>query len=194
MNDDLLLRAARAYDDLTKYEYYLQLGKKGVTRNVHLRFPAEAFHHAAGLKKLNDSTMLKESRKKIFQDILNGTITYNVVSTDLSCNEVSQRLELISNLQSLLDGDGIHFIFCSNKLPFYSRIDADYLVQVDVNGKIAYLFLSKYSLDSYFCRSLFYKNKQDYTINQPKLTLLYKSKKDLVSKSEKILYGYRREV
>lgn len=64
MNDDLLLRAARAYDDLTKYEYYLQLGKKGVTRNVHLRFPAEAFHHAAGLKKLNDSTMLKESRKK----------------------------------------------------------------------------------------------------------------------------------
>lgn len=59
---DKLKECARAFDRLTNIEYRIVIGRKGVTRNINLKFRLTEFHHLLGLHKLKDNMINKEGR------------------------------------------------------------------------------------------------------------------------------------
>lgn len=191
--EDLLLRSAVEYEKLMDTEYLFHFGRKGNLYNVTLTFPKDCFHHIAGLKKLSNTYLRKRPRGEIFDRIRAGLITEKVLTDDPSEAEVRARLQLTANLKNILESDNLEYLFHAGRAPFPTRIEADYLFVTYIQEKEAFLFLSKpEDSESCFCRSLFFKKTSDYSQGQPKLTLLYKGRKNLLTGETEALYGIPR--
>ena len=80
------------------------------------------------------------------------------------------------------------FLKNPKKANMYSMIEADYLMENNVESRNLFLFLSNDEGDNYFCRSFFPEEKMDYSKNQASWTLLYKKKIDLSTGIETVLY------
>lgn len=51
-----------------------------------------------------------------------------------------------------------------------------------------FLFIDKKVDEKYFCRSFFPESTRDFAKGQPKYTLLYKAKTDLLTQKTRVLY------
>jgi hypothetical protein len=87
----------------------------------------------------------------------------------------------------MLDSNNTVFKY-NQKANAYSLIDADYLMQNNMENRNLYLFLSHSMNELYFCRSFFPEGKLDYTFNQTSWTLLFKKKIKHTTNEEIILY------
>ena len=76
----------------------------------------------------------------------------------------------------------------------YSMIEADYLMENNMESRNLFLFLSNDEGDNYFCRSFFPEEKMDYSKNQASWTLLYKKKIDLSTRIETVLYNRIKQI
>lgn len=106
---DLLMKCACSYQQLTAYEYRFTLGRKGKLTEIALRFSDTDFHHLAGLHKLKDTDIARANRCTVFQQILNGSITYGTIAKSRFLPEIQSRLDSLPYLKSLLDGNQIVF-------------------------------------------------------------------------------------
>ena len=56
---DSLQKCAKAFDQLTRYQYHFVIGRKGQTLKFTVSFDPSDFHHLAGLYKLKDNVRLQ---------------------------------------------------------------------------------------------------------------------------------------
>ena len=74
------------------------------------------------------------------------------------------------------------FFAINEKANRFSAIQADYLLLNDVKEIPVYVFLAQRTgQETYVCRTLFPKTGKDYTVGQPKYTLLQKEKCNLIT-------------
>ena len=178
-NMDPLFSSASAFLALTHYEYRFTIGRKGETREIRLSFSPDDFHHLAGLHKIRDNDFIRTAkRSKVFDAILNGSITTATLKRSQYYDEVADRIELAGKLKQLLESSQIVFRFSGKKLPFYSKIDADYLLECTYDGIVYVFLIAGDDPGKYRCKSLFYKAEKDYTFGQERFTLLQTVKMD----------------
>ncbi|MCR5125487.1 MAG: hypothetical protein K6B43_09870 [Treponema sp.] len=176
---DLLLQCAKNFENLLTCKYHFIIGRKGVQREFFITFQKKDFHHIAGLHKLTDKRSLQHgSREELFDEIIQGKFDINFLKSSFHFEEMSDRLEALVNLEKLLDSENLVFKYNEN-VRASSSIKAAYLLEGTLNGQTLFLFLDCRS-DSMpkeqVCRSFFPKSRIDYSIGQPRYTLLKKEK------------------
>ena len=94
---------------------------------------------------------------------------------------MEQRLTPLAHLEEFLDSNEIIFRY-NEKANRFSAIQTDYLLLNDVKEIPVYVFLAQRTgQETYVCRTLFPKTGKDYTVGQPKYTLLQKEKCNLIT-------------
>lgn len=173
---DLLMTSAQCFAELTNIEYNITIGRKGVKYEFTVAFHPEDFHHLAGLHKLPDIPAVRGSRERVFKNILNGKLTYKDIITSTHFTQSDERLRHLCFLENFMDSNEIIFKYDKSKNPS-SRINALYLLENTPQDTTLYFFIDK---DSYGEKmvgcSFFPRKEKDYSILQPKMSLLYKKK------------------
>ena len=182
-----VLDCINAFIPLLSTEYELVLGRKGVSVTLRISFDKKDCFHLMGLQYLVDRPELSRDRGRVFDEIADGTITIEKIESSDFYNKIEQRVHFLPLLEQMIDSNDTVFKY-NKKANMYSMIEADYLMENNVESRNLFLFLSNARDDSYFCRSFFPEEKMDYTKNQASWTLLYKKKRNLIDGSEYILY------
>jgi len=173
---DKLKECAIAFEKLFGIKYRCIIGRKGKTRELVLTFTAYEFHHLCGLNKLSDMPLLRKNRERVFKDIISEKITYRMVSLSPSFCQVQDRIEYLRRLEEFLDSNSLIFSYDKRNRKS-SSIEAKYLLQNNIDDKVAYYFVGDNEYDgSLIGVSFFLKGTIDYTVAQPRWTLLYKEK------------------
>ena len=185
------MKCASNFKKIMDYEYYFSIGRKGKLKEITLGFSDTDFHHLAGLHKLKDTHIAHANRSAIFQQILNGSITYDTLTKSQFLPEIQSRLEALPNLESLLDENQLVFRYNPQIYP-HSSIQSEYLLKMGdgIILGITFLFLNQSEHGIYFCRSFFPMERSDYTKGQMQYTLLKKEKYNL--KTQQSLVEYNR--
>ena len=180
---DLVQKCALAFNELLVYEYHFVIGRKGKIKEFYLSFDKTDFHHLAGLHKLKDIAQIqKGARSKIFESIIKGEISTELVAKSVYYEQMRDRIVLLTGLEKMLDNNQMIFRY-NEKVHKFSLIKADYLLEGKANSIPAYLFLGKRNHDEkeQMCRTFFSVGDKDYTQGQPCYTLLKKEKKNLLT-------------
>lgn len=159
-----------------------------------LTFQKSDFHHIAGLHKLTDKMSLQHgSREKLFDKILNEEFSIQFLESSFHYKEMQERLEALINLERLLDSENLIFKYNEN-VRLSSQIKSDYLLEGCIDSKTLFLFLGSRNSkkeDEQSCHSFFPKSKIDYSIGQPRYTLLKKEKINITDNA--IVNSYQRK-
>jgi len=185
---DLLLKCARVFKHLLGYQYHFVLGRKGVKREILLGFNETDFHHLVGIHKLRDLQIARGNRKKVFNDILSGLITYQTIQKSSYADECISRLSTFQYIEEFLDSNQLIFKY-NSKIQPGSLIEGEFLMKLGVEMKVmvSFLFVDKEETN-YFCRSFFPMDKVDYSKRQMQYTLLKKEKINLLSGEIELQY------
>lgn len=172
---DRLKKCAEAYNDLLDVEYNFIIGRKGNKKEIKLKFAKEDFHHLVGLHKIKDIEQIRSmQRRKIFDSILMGKITEDVIKKSAFYHQMNNRINPLTYLEVFLDSNDCIIKYDKNR-NIYSLIEADYLICGEINTTEVYLFIDE-NEERHFCRTFFPKDRSDYAQNQAKYTLLKKTK------------------
>ncbi len=187
---DKLQRCAEAFSNLLNIQYKIIVGRKGELTEIMIAFDKTEFVHLAGLHKLTDNEFFRTtSRKKVFEYILDGKISYETVAKSDEFEHVRDRIDCLEYLEDMLDRNDIIFKY-NSKQNIFSLIQADYLMESTHENQAVYIFLDKVENSNlHFCRSFFPKGDKDYTVGQTKYTLLYKEKINTANKTSEIQYN-----
>ena len=123
-----VLDCINAFIPLLSTEYELVLGKKGVSVTLRISFDKKDCFHLMGLQYLVDRPELSRDRGRVFDEIADGRIT----------------------IEKIESSD-----FYNKKANMYSMIEAEYLMENNMESRNLFLFLSNDEGDNYFCRSFF---------------------------------------
>ncbi len=188
---DLLMKCASNFQKLMDYEYRFILGRKGQLQDITLGFSNTDFHHLAGLHKLKDIDLARLNRNIVFQQILNGNITYSTLLKSQSLPEIQSRLNTLPYLESLLDGNQLFYKYNKKVFP-HSSIQSEFLLKLGdgIILNLSFLFVDHAKKDVYFCRSFFPMEQTDYSKRQMQYTLLKKEKHNLKTHQTLILYDH----
>jgi hypothetical protein len=77
---DLLFECVKSFEELLNIEYNITIGRKGKSANLCIEFKKIDFHHLMGLGKLKDLRIASQNRENVFDEILAGKITYEIIS------------------------------------------------------------------------------------------------------------------
>ena len=183
-----VLDCINAFIPLLSTEYELVLGRKGVSVTLRISFDKKDCFHLMGLQYLVDRPELSRDRGRVFDEIADGTITIEKIESSDFYNKIEQRVHFLPLLEQMIDSNDTVFKY-NKKANMYTMIEADYLMENNVESRNLFLFLSNDEGDNYFCRSFFPEEKMDYSKNQASWTLLYKKKIDLSTRIETVLYN-----
>jgi len=185
---DKLMTCAIAYQNLLDVSYRCIIGRKGKLKEFTLIFDMYHFHHLAGLHKLSDIPKIRGNRERVFKNILLGELTYDDISESKDFQSIQSRLDYLHELENFMDSNSIIFNYDKRNNPS-SRIEAAYLLQNAVDSEILYFFIDKDDYSNNFMgKSFFPKGHIDFTIAQPRWTLLFKEKIDRSNKKNIIQY------
>lgn len=98
---DILFDSALKFKKLLDTQYILTFGRKCKTPNLTITFNEDNFCHLAGLNKLDDMHHLKRNAAINFNQILDGSLTYNEISRSPHIYEIEDRLRVLSKLEIL---------------------------------------------------------------------------------------------
>ena len=185
---DKLLTCAKAFENLLRIQYRIVIGRKGKTVELIIGFSKLDFHHLMGLGKLKDLRIAKRNRGLVFDEILDGSTTYGSIARSRYFSQIENRFEPLALIEQLLDDNRLVFRY-NAKLNQFSLIEADYLLSTPLESRDIYIFIARHQeTGNYFCRSFFPKEKKDYTEGQPRYTLLYKEKRNLLTGETTVQY------
>ena len=191
--DSLLYKATSEWDSISQYRYSFVYGYKKKLYTIILTFAPEEFYHLAGFQYLDDLSIPHYNARKMISRILAGEIKQSDIEKGINYEAfVKPRLQALLTLQSILDSDFTLFSFRPDMYSsFRTNISADYLISSMING-VSYVFLFGGSpraiIRECICRSIFTKGERDYEENQRPYTVLKKTKTDLTSNQETILF------
>lgn len=173
---DKLRITAEGFHALLDTQYHIIIGRKGKSVDLTVEFKPIDFHHLMGLGKLKDLRIATQNREAVFWGILNGDITYSIISASRYIQQIENRFHPLSCIEQIFDDNKLIFRY-NEKRQQFSLIEADYLLSTPFSGNDIYIFIEEKKFPGlYFCRSFFPKEKKDYTIGQPQFTLLFKEK------------------
>ncbi|MBQ9611668.1 MAG: hypothetical protein IJV14_03625 [Lachnospiraceae bacterium] len=191
--DSLLYKATKEWDSISQYRYSFIYGFKKKLYTILLTFAPEEFYHLAGFQYLSDLSLPRYNARKMIRKILEGEITQDDIEKGADYESlVKPRLQALLILQSILDSPFTLFSFRPDMYSsFRTNISADYLISSMVNG-VSYVFLFGGSpraiIRECICRSIFTKGERDYEENQRPYTVLKKTKTDLSTNQETVLF------
>lgn len=184
---DKLQLCAKSFENLLNTKYHVVLGRKNKLIHLNIIFSEWDFHHLMGLGKLKDIRLARQNRAVVFDDILNGHVTYKTIANSRYIEKISGRFTPLSQIESILDENNIIFRY-NERLNVFSMIQADFLLATPFRESEVYIFLTNKDEDNYCCCSFFPKSTKDYTQGQTKYALLYKAKVNLVTGESTIQY------
>lgn len=186
---DILLDSALKFKSLLDINYVLTFGRKNKSYNIIITFNEDNFCHLAGLHKLIDMPHLKKGASANFNKILNRKLTYCEISRSHHINKIEDRLRILSKLESILNLENTNWKYCQSRVPFESKIKADFLIEHQDKFTTSYIFIKKNpSGNLYSCNSCFEFKRNDYTIGQTRITLLESLKFYKPTVSYELLY------
>ena len=172
----LLYDAALAWSNLLNTSYHFTYGKQGKLYEISLSFGAEHFSHMSGIHYINDIDFGISLKKPSFLfDVLSHKINPEIVEKSSSWADIKGRLEAIVRLEEILDSDFEIYQFNPRYLPFYSKLDARYMIRNVHTGDVVFLFVGE-QVGGFYCKSIFAMTDRDYSAGQRKLKLLQKLK------------------
>lgn len=186
-----LHKSAEVFYNMLNKKYIMKLSHKKNIIEIILDFKMEDYFHLVGLQYLTDIKFNK-SYRQVFRQVLNGEITDDFLRKSAFYRQVEnnyviveERIKAFQKIELLLDSESIIFKYIKNYNK-YSKIDADYLIEVKISDKTYYIFLRKrknsvtYKLCSFFEKQSEYYGEKAYW--------LYKEKIDTITKDRKILF------
>lgn len=192
---DLLQLCAQKYAELCYYTYDCTIARKNTAIDLHFTFSPYEFRHLAGLHRL-ELDRLRSNSERVFKDILSCKLTLadlrQAHNWSTESEKILSRLEALSQLDTLMDEFLLLYGFSDEKLaaqtpPLRTKIGADYLIKYQLPSGITFFFSVKQK-DGYCGRSLFINNELDYSRGQTKFTLLEKTKTNLRTGEQILLY------
>lgn len=192
---DLLQLCAQKYAELCYYTYDCTIARKNTAIDLHFTFSPYEFRHLAGLHRL-EHDRLRSNSERVFKDILSCKLTLadlrQAHNWSTESEKILSRLEALSQLDTLMDEFLLLYGFSGEKLaaqtpPLRTKIDADYLIKYQLPSGITFFFSVKQK-DGYCGRSLFINNELDYSRGQTNFTLLKKTKTNLRTGEQILLY------
>lgn len=153
-----VLDCINAFIPLLSTEYELVLGRKGVSVTLRISFDKKDCFHLMGLQYLVDRPELSRDRGRVFDEIADGTITIEKIESSDFYNKIEQRVHFLPLLEQMIDNNDTVFKY-NKKANMYSMIEADYLMENNMENRNLFLFLSNDEGDNYFCRSFFQRKR-----------------------------------
>lgn len=136
-----VLDCINAFIPLLSTEYELVLGRKGVSVTLRISFDKKDCFHLMGLQYLVDRPELSRDRGRVFDEIADGTITIEKIESSDFYNKIEQRVHFLPLLEQMIDSNDTVFKY-NKKANMYSMIEADYLMENNVESRNLFLFLS----------------------------------------------------
>lgn len=168
---DLLLQRALDFEKITHYKYKYTMGRKGKLYIFEIDFRPSDFHHLIGLKKLTDIEAVDDDREKVFDNIINGAITYNTIIQSSFYEDIRERFDSFENFAKIFNDKNTTYKYTQDLR--YSQIPADYLFTNDTYGSLLYVFVKQRENEDLFCCDSFFPFRSfEYERGQTKLTML----------------------
>ena len=177
-----------SFTSLLNVQYLFILGRKNTSVSLRICFDKKDCFHLMGLQYLTDKPELSRDRGKIFDEIKNRKITITQIESSYFYSKISSRIQMLPYLEELFDSNDTIFKY-HQKSNSFSLIQADYLMKNSFQNTNIYIFLSKTSNKTYFCRSFFPETNRNYDRNLPSWTLLYKEKTNIFTGNSIILFN-----
>ena len=192
LKDSLLFSATSVWEKLSHYQHKFVYGFRKQLYTILLTFSPEEFYHLAGFQYLRDLAIPRYNAKKLIKKILNGEISQEQIEQGAQYKKfVAPRLDALLSLEKILNNTFTLYSFRSDLYPFHTSIQADYLISSEVNG-LSFVFLfggkPKALVRECICRSIFVMIDRNYEDNQRPYTILKKTRIDLSTQSETVLY------
>lgn len=121
---DILYHAALQYKDMLDKGYHIVLGRKCREYNIQLRFQKQDFFHLSGLQHLTDITFPSKNKERIYKEILNKRITYDMISKSAFYDAyfLEERLVNLKRLEEMLDSSRFLFLINHGEYMKYTAI------------------------------------------------------------------------
>ncbi|MBO5590376.1 MAG: hypothetical protein J5923_03945 [Acidaminococcaceae bacterium] len=192
MEKSLLYEAASVWKNISQYRYSLTYGQRQKLHTITLSFFPEDFLHLAGFQYLKDLRLPHFTPAKTLQKILDGIITQEQIEKGIYYKTlVEPRLLSLVYFEKALDNDFLLYFYRPDMYPFYTSINANYLI-ASRRENIDFIFLIRCniikSVDNYVCCSTFIKDQKDYEKNQRRCTILKKTKTLVSTSKVSVLY------
>ena len=187
---DLLYDAAVAWSKLLPVHYDIICGKSKKLYPISLDFKEDEFYHLAGFPHINDIVFpVQFSQCAMLRKVLDGTITEQMISKSKGYEKTAKsKLLAIIQLEKLLKNCSKAYMFDPRRLGFYTKIKAKYLL-VDEQSQVFFLFTdTKDAGKTYFSRSTFIMDNQDFRRNQSSMTVLQIKRTQLHTGTTEILF------
>ena len=191
MIEDSIFECLTSFVKLLNTRYTIHLGRAGKTAAFEIGFTKHDCYHLMGLHYLEDRRDHR-GRNFIFDELLvSADARRHIAESSFIDDNIRDRIRFTGMLEALLDDNSTIFRYNPKRLPFFSRIKAEYLLDNIAYGREVYLFLDKRrDSDERFCRSIFPRTTHDYSTGQTIWTLLYKEK-NLPDGTTAILYHHK---
>ena len=168
---DLLLQRAKDFEKISHYTYKYTMGRKGKLYVFEIDFRKSDFHHLIGLKKLTDIEAVDDKREIVFDNILSGAITYDMLIQSSFFEEIRERFDSFENFTKIFNDENTTYKYTQDLR--HSQIPADYLFTNDTYDSLLYVFVKQRNNEDVFCCDSFFPFKQfEYERGQTKLTML----------------------
>lgn len=187
---DLLYDAAVAWSKLLPFHYDIICGKSKKLYPISLDFKEDEFYHLAGFPHIDDIVFpVQFPQCVMLRKVLDGTITEQMITKSEGYEKtVKSKLLAIIQLEKLLNNCSKAYMFDPKRLGFYTKIKAKYLL-VDEQSQVVFLFTdTKDAGKTYFSRSTFIMDNQDFRRNQSSMTVLQIKRTQLHTGTTEILF------
>ena len=189
---NLLQQSAAAWKEIIEYRYLFTYGYKKKLYPINLTFDLKDYPHLAGFQYTKDITLPKFNNAKMVDRILEGKISFETVQKAAQYEKmIKPRLEALVHLKNSLDNEFTLYSYMPDKYPFYTEIEADYLISSheDIDS---FIFIIRTSPGGnatcdYLCCSIFEEGYRDYTTNQRSRALLKKERIHIPTNTSTIL-------
>lgn len=184
---DLLLQRALDFEKITHYKYKYIMGKRGKLYIFEIDFRKADFHHLIGLRKLTDIEAVNGERETVFNKILNGEITYDMLKQSSFFQRIHRRFDLFANFTKIFNDENTTYKYAQDFS--HSHIPADYLFTNDTYGSLLYVFITKRDHEDLFCCNSFFPFETfRYEKKQMKLTMLKVERTNLDTNETEVIF------
>lgn len=148
----MLNQCARNFRKLLDCEVHITFNQSNRCNKICINFVRTDFFHLAGLHKLKDIPMIG-NKIEIFEKVSKSKKYCNKLSKSIYYKDIQTRIELLSNLGTILRGNFEMFPFKINNAA-WTKIKADYLIRYFYKGHQCFLFIKNRNGKYYVCNSI----------------------------------------
>lgn len=169
----LINQCAINYQKLSEYIVDITVQEGSIRKRIQIDFRSLDFYHLCGLHKLENYQNLLQKQRIVNQISRSNKISL-LIENDNLFPAIHQRIYLVAHLNEIFQNDFKIYNYRDSK-NYWSKINADYLIEFKLNKSKHYLFITKRSKSElYVCVSLT-ENNNNYSANLKPIQIISKS-------------------